>query len=1000
MPLRLAVFMFLLSGLCCAQQYRMDHFTIREGLSQNTVNCVLKDSEGYYWLGTQDGLDRYDGYSIKVFRNDRGDSNTVSDNFILQVVEDAWGNLWIGTRNGLNHYNKKTSTFTRIWLEEDEKKKYHSSTRLVMLDEGGNILFNSLSLGFGIISNEDAESPPFSPVRNEGKKLLSCLGRGYTVYDGVKETMSVFSLKGTLTKAFPLPKEEFKKLSTGGSLALVDHLGNKLLDKATFSFLKEKKVNVVYMDSRSNTWIGTSEGLYLLNNKKEEPILLSHKEGDIYSLSSNGVESIYEDNDGLIWIGTSEGGVNVYDPEKEVFGFLDHNTTVKLPSSPVWAIKQIKNELWVGTSGGAGHLVYKKENASSLATDLAANEIFGEAKICEAFITSIETDKTGRIWFGTRSKGISIYDPGSKKWTYFNKENAPMKTDIIQHLYCDSDGDMWICTQAGFYCYKAMDGTFDSFLTKYYDPPKGLPSGYIFSAYRDKKGDVWIGSTAGLYRYNKAAKSIRIYESVPGDTSSMSYNMATSCYEDLKGRFWVATLGGGINLMDREKGTFKSFTKKHGLANDIVYSILEDSKGSLWISTNGGLSCFNPANVHFTNFGVKEGIISNEFVQNAAFKNDAGQMMFGTPQGMFIFHPDSVRVQQRDLPIVLTDLRVNYKSVPVGKEIDLHYLDKTIAFEFAAIDFRSRDKISYAFKLEGFDQGWNEVSSSLRVASYSNLPFGDYIFKVRIKTANMPWQEKQFALNLHVIPPFWLKAWFIVFEIMVVLLLLGALIKYFAQRKLKAKLRDAEVQYKIQLERERISRDLHDNVGSNLTYIISSLDNLNDRIEKLPSGQSRIKIESLGEFTRSTMQQLRETIWVINKESVSLAEFREKVREHLVKMLSNEGAMKFTVEMSGDGEIKLKPSLAIHLFRIVQEAVNNAIKHSGAAGMQVDIAEHEGKYICVIVKDTGKGFQTGANTNGHYGLLNMKARAEEMGGEFLLETEPGKGTTLKLIVPV
>jgi signal transduction histidine kinase/sugar lactone lactonase YvrE len=983
----------------------MDHFGIKDGLSQNTVNCVLRDREGYYWFGTQDGLNRYDGYSVKVFRNDREDSNSVSDNFILQIVEDKWGNLWIGTRNGLNHYDKKLKRFTRVWMSEKENDDFHSSTRYLTVTNKGDILFSSGPVSYGSITNEDAQISPFKVnVHKEqffcGYGKYSCISNGemLSVYaNGVLLKQVRTDRKGLHVARVPVTVWRDKIFLAGQGVSVIQKDQDTL--EKIFPALGEKMVGVVYVDCKDRLWIGTNDGLYVVEDENKGPQLLAHNSEDRYSPGSNGVESIYEDRDGIMWIGTSEGGVNIYDPAKENFVHMNSLTHPALPSNMVWSVFQSGNDLYVGTNNGAVRILFENGDIGSSGNQIISSKVIPEKELGDKVVTNFAKDSEGKLWFGTRSHGVVVFDPLSKRWTHYTKEIAQVRQSVVSHLMCDRDGDMWISTQAGLYCWKKNSGEFE-FHAPAYVKPGGLPAGYIFSTFQDQAGFIWIGSTNGLYKYDKNKKNYVFYHSKPGDPHSLSYNMPISIFEDSKGRLWICTLGGGIDLFDRKNEKFTAFTKKQGLANDVTYCIQEDSKGFLWISTNGGLSRFDPANQTFANFGLKEGVVSNEFTTNAVFKNSSGELFFGSPEGLVIFHPESLGIASREIPIVLTDLRVNYKSVLPSDRLDLHYSDKTITFEFAAIDWRQQDKISYAFKLDGFDTQWNEVSSSVRLASYSNLPFGDYIFRVRVKAENSAWQEKQFAFELHVIPPFWFRGWFILLEIVFSLSILWVTVKYYSQRKLKAQLREIEVQHKIQLERERISRDLHDNVGSNLTYIISSLDSIGDRIEKIPSTQAQVKIESLGEFTRSTMQQLRETIWVINKESVSIQELRDKINEHVFKMLSASGQMKFAVSALGNTAIKLTPSIAIHVFRVVQEAVNNSIKHSQAANLVVEIWEQNGNSLAVTIKDNGKGFELEKEVNGHYGLVNMQARTEEMGGKFKLSSETGKGTTVKLVIPV
>lgn len=994
------LFSFLLFTRIVAQQYRMDHFGLSNGLSQNTVNCILRDNEGYYWFGTQDGLNRYDGYSIKTFRNDRSDTNSISDNFILNIIEDDWGNLWIGTRNGLNHYNKTANIFTRVWMDVAERKEYHNSSWNLFKDAKGDILLNQGRVSYGRIDRNDSKEPPFHVNSTENVFFYSGANDLYMLQD-LKKGKSFFKDPSgkvigqmamdtgilLLRRPFTLKDQDIYfgenalfLLAKGASVPVLVH-----------AFKDDQKISALLTDKQKRIWIGTNKGLYVIEKNGEEPRLLLHDQEDRHSLSSNAVENLYEDPDGIIWIGTSEGGVNLYDPERETFKHINRFSNPSLPSEMVWSIWTNDRKMYVGTNNGTLEYDVRKNPPEVFIMD--------ERKTGDKVVTCFAKDALGNIWLGTKSNGVSVMNKASGQWTHYKKELALAARAVVSQLYCDKEGDMWISTQAGLYCYKKGTQAFEFFAPDY-KKPGGLPSAYIFGATQDKQGFIWVGSANGLFRYDKAKTEFRFYQTETGVANSLSYNMVTSIFQDSKDRLWICTLGGGIDLYDRQKETFTSFTTKQGLSNDVTYAMLEDYKGYLWVSTNGGLSCFDPEKKIFRNFGVNEGVISNEFTTNAAFKDEEGKLYFGSPEGLVIFDPAKINDRDKKIPVVLTDLRINYRNVAPSKEIDLFYNDRTISFEFAAIDWRCQNKIGYSFKLEGFDAQWNDVSSSVREASYSNLPFGDYTFRVRVKVGNGMWQESGFAIPLHVIPPFWLRTWFIVLESIAALLLLFLLVRYYAQRKLKARLREIELQHKVQMERERISRDLHDNVGSNLTYIITSLDSIGDRIGKLPETQAQVKIESLGEFTRSTMQQLRETIWVINKEVISIEELSEKIKAHISRILAVTPSMRYRVETNGDILMPLKPFVAIHIFRIVQEAVNNSIKHSGATDILVQITKQTDNSLLISINDNGNGFDTSLELSGHYGLLNMRGRTEEMGGTFTLVSTPMSGTQVKLSIPL
>jgi signal transduction histidine kinase len=347
---------------------------------------------------------------------------------------------------------------------------------------------------------------------------------------------------------------------------------------------------------------------------------------------------------------------------------------------------------------------------------------------------------------------------------------------------------------------------------------------------------------------------------------------------------------------------------------------------------------------------------------------------------------------------LITSIKVNYEEVEITDTLRLEYDDRTVTFEFASPDFRNQDKIQYAFQLEGYDNEWHNVLASSRTASFTNLPFGSYSFKVRVRVGNADWQKTFLSIPVQAIPPFWLKPWFILLEVMAGIGLIVLIVRYYSQRKLRQQLREAETQKKIHVEKERISRDLHDNVGSHLTYIITSLDNMSYKIEKGEKNVPPDKISSLSDFSRSTMQQLRETIWAINKEHITLTELKEKIGEYSSRMASANN-MSFHIGLTFTANRSIKPSHAINIYRVVQEAVNNSVKHSEAKSILISIQEEENGKIALQVKDNGKGMNATDASSGGYGLKNMQDRVKDMQGEILIDSDEN-GTKINFIIPI
>jgi signal transduction histidine kinase/ligand-binding sensor domain-containing protein len=1010
--------LFLIPILSFGQsQFRFDHFSIKNGLSQNTVNCILKDKEGYYWFGTQDGLNRYDGYTMSIFRHDKSDSTSISDNFILSLLEDDFGNLWIGTRNGLNFFERKTAKFKKVIIHENEKKYFHNVIWELLKDKEGNILFSNIYGQFVKISLDPSGGNLFrTTVLRDSVSFIRTSDSTYCLLNFGKKSHACYSVSDSVENGFirdvnidnniPLLEIGHDKLLLGTSVGLF--IIKK--DGSTFreNIIPDKTITRLYADRNENIWVGTTDGLYVFRKSDftTKPTLLQHSGNDSYSIGSNNIQGIYEDPDGLIWIGTSEAGLSVFNPDKNVFSVFNQTTTIPLSSNSVYGIYQDQNEIWIATSEGVNHLVFANSLISDVYTNqikLISSEVFTRTNaypqsICDDFVTCITSDLEGNLWFGT-NRGISVYHPTNNKWQHFNTKNSCLKSDVIFHLRCATDGKIWISTMDSFYSYDVTTQSFSSFLSA--NHPNGLfPSGYIFSTYEDSDESIWVSSTFGVYHINGKGEKIEFYFSDDEDATSLSYNMATSFLRDLKGRFWVSTLGGGIDLLDEKTNTFKSFTKTSGLINEVTYCLLEDANGRIWISTNAGLSCFDADNQIFTNYTEKDGLVANEFAQNACFKNSSGELFFGSPDGLIVFDPGKCITTSPVLPILLTSLKVNYIPVPFSSdsEIKLYYGDKTVSFEFAAPYFKNQEKIQYACLLEGFDNEWHGVLSSNRIVSYTNLPFGNYVFKVKLRMGNGGWQQRQLTMKIHIVTPIWMNPGFILTECLVFIAIVILLVRYYSQRKLRKNLQEIELQQKIYIERERISRDLHDNVGSSLTYISSSLNNIAFRIEKEEQKLSKEKLDTLSDFTRSTMQQLRETIWAINKENITVDELKNKINDYCGKM-TDAANMHFKMDFSGNGDRILNPSLAINIYRIVQEAINNAVKHSNARLISVRIFDLDNRQLGIEISDNGRGMENSGTSTG-YGMKNMSDRVTGLFGEFSVDSKKGKGTTIVIKVPV
>ncbi|MEM7298468.1 MAG: ATP-binding protein, partial [Bacteroidota bacterium] len=500
------------------------------------------------------------------------------------------------------------------------------------------------------------------------------------------------------------------------------------------------------------------------------------------------------------------------------------------------------------------------------------------------------------------------------------------------------------------------------------------------SAFESQDGTVWLGSNFGFQSIRNEEISLYEYDQ-ENLKSGPAFNFISGFFEDKWGRIWIATFGGGVSCLDREKNTFFHLNKADGLSNNIC-SAIEGNDRHVFVSSNGGISRIDIESLEIVNYTISDGLTSNEFAIASSYKHN-NDFLFGNVNGLVAFKADDLIDSIYNSAPTITNFIANYTSAPyarIQKTLDVYPSDKIFSLEFSTMAMKELDQLVYQYKMDGFNDSWVSTDPSNRRATYI-LPPGEYVFNV--KAINKQIETETRALRVVVHPAYYQTWWFFTLVGLAAITLVVLLSRYYSHQQLKEKLRKLEVQQKIQSERERISRDLHDNVGSQITYIATSINNLshNENTEQL---------KDLGDFTRDTMRQLRETIWVINHDEVTLDELRTKVVDFLSEILRPHAEMTHQV-IFPDTDQKLNPTRAINIFRIIQEAVNNSIKHANAQKLTITLELNDNPRL--IIKDDGDGFD-GKDKNGHFGLLNMRQRAQELGGIFEVESQGNDGTTI------
>ncbi len=986
-----------------SSQYRFNHLDVTSGLSQNTINDIFQDSEGYLWVATQDGLNRYDGYEIRQYVPDRSDSSSISDNFLWNITEDKFGGIWVCSRNAVNRLDKRSGKFQKLLtdLSESPTSVVHKAGLSYILvgekvhsipSNKVNKLQDSLKSvpSLGLSTNG---LNPFS-IKTHGEHLLLFTGAGVLLVSQENEELIPMEISpGSFVtgdnQVMEISDQRFLIGTTKGIYVF------DLNSKRVAPFLHDTFQETVYAFSKGPQgylWLSTKDGIRILDIEKGVLKDFSPKGVKSEILSTEVIFSIYKTTNNMVWVGTSNNGLYSYDPALDKFKYLDTNGG--LSSSMIWSIAQVdENEYWLGTDNGVN--ILRKKPGLSWTGSSFLNEGLESVKplkmegVQGERINMIFVDDVGNKWLSVHSKGLFILDPTNRlvKKIVFNQGDVVSNqiTSVIK-----LGQEYWVTTFNGIFIVNKLFETEERFLRE------ELEAQYFFKAYLDSENNIWLGTNNGFYKYEVRNDRFTHFPYQANSSNSPGFYFVNDFEEAQDGSMWLATFGGGFDSFNEKDQAYYHFDNEQGLANNVISSLIKDKRGNLWLGTNRGISRFDPKDTSIVNFDVSNGLVFNETAINARYRNTEGELFFGTAGGLVVFHPDSLAANEPAQRPKFTGVKINYEDVSIavqdGGSINLFPKDKVLSLEFATLAFRNAQKLIYEFKIDGIDDHWVVTDASNRRATYSTLPFGTHSFQVRARDFYGGTSQVA-SISLIVHPPLWLSWWFIIALIAFVILSIVAISRAYYRNKLKVRLRDVELKQQIQTERERISRDLHDNVGSQITHIISSLDNISYQHRETTAVKT--KLNDLGDFTRSTLRFLRETIWVINKNAIRLSEFAEKAQDYGNKMCENIETG-FSIEKSGE-DVVLNPTMTMNLFRVFQEGINNAIKHAEATEIEVKIQgdSHEMK---LWIQDNGKGFD-GNHKQGHYGLGNMKDRVEEMKGQFEILSS-AKGTVVKIQVPI
>ncbi len=815
-----------------------DHLTSAQGLSQNSISAMIQDQNGFLWIGTQDGLNRYDGYTFTVYRKELNNPNSLSDNHIRFITTDSKHNLWVATNyGGINRIDLTTDQITQFTSSHSTYKISSNTTWAIYEDHTGHVWFgtqNGLDIydpvservtHKNITSTQKQTSAKSVLVIIEDRENTIWLGTvfGLFSYDRERDIFQKYKLTNTIVWGLLEDTQHNIWCGTENGLFIRNSLSATFIPVSQYDpacqVLDQESITAIAQDSLNNLYIGTWEsGLYYYQPNLHKLTQYKKINFQSQSLSENKVNSLYIDNSRNIWIGTMNRGISILKFNHRNFTNYQHSPLDlnSLSDNNVFGIcEDSRGYLWVGTNGyGLNRIDLHSGTYMHYTTDFNDPH-----SLSDNHIWSIFEDSQGVIWIAT-ANGLNRYNPTKDNFecSYHESGNRYSLSDNhIWSIYEDAEHDLWLMTLQGITHWQRRENRLTSYLNSY-DPktPEALKQNSFRRMMIDSRGDSWFGTDLGLIAFDYKTYRYRRYSNIPGDTTSLSNNLVRYIYEDSKQRFWVGT-NDGLNCFDREKETFKIYTIKNGLPNNVIYSIIEDDSGRLWLSTNSGISSFEPDSNYFTNYDIYNGLPEMEFNQASCFKGHKGNFYFGSMNGLTSFYPDSLMRSSYVPPIQITAFKMFDEIVKFDKpmweveKIELSYSSNFIAFEFSALDFSAPSKNQYAYRLVNFDNQWRK-SGTRHYASYTNLNAGTYTFEVIGSNADGIWNPHPARIELIIVPPFWKRKDIQLAFMLFVSLLAGLIIyrRFVAIKKNKQELEKLVAQKTYQLqEKTNLLQEIH-----------------------------------------------------------------------------------------------------------------------------------------------------------------------------------------------
>ena len=1008
------VYLVQVAVLAQSQDKRFHHVTINEGLSQSTVQAIFQDSDGYMWFGTQDGLNKYDGYNFTVYKHDPGDPASISDNNINVIFEDYEGVLWVGTSTrGISRYDREKDRFTNYTGLPDELETISSNNVWDILEDSEGFFWVATGNGLNLLNRNSEIFQRIFSDRNDPATLSN--NHITVLFEDSDGTLWV----GTADGFNKLDREngEFTRYQTfesvDGSTQLgmirdifEDHYGTLwigteeqgllIFEPDTESFtqfihdpgnpesLSGIAVFSIIEDHHNNLWIGTgNDGLNIFDREEEIFYRYQQNPDDPFSINNNGILQVYESREGIVWAGTFAGGINFHELQDVVFHHYqnDPHNPQSLSNNVVQSIYQVQNgDIWIGTDGGGLNIFDpKSEVFRRMGFDPDDN-----SNPSSNVILDIHETEAG-VWLATYGEGVDYYDPQTELFTNYRSdpENPQsLSGNYVFDIFESVDEHLWFSTNwEGVTEFDPQNGIYRRYQVNPEDDedPESLINNDARVVYEDSFGEIWIGTFDGfVHRLDREAGQFSFYNI--NDDGVFYGSVVQAIFEDSQNRLWFGTRGAGLMYFDRESDQILTYaTTDRNLPSNVIHAIIEVENGHLWLSTNNGISRYDPETEEFTNYNLEHGLNNREFNPRSSLIDDNGYIYFGGIIGFHRFHPDSIRTDTTTHRVVLTEFLLSNEPVAIGgdsplenhinstERVVLPHNSSVITIEYSALNFSATKQNDFAYILEGFDENWNYVGTQRR-ATYTNLSPGEYVFRVRSANHDGVWGEPSAPLIIQITPPFWRTAWFIGLILILIALIIFGIYRY---RVKQIRRRNIELEKMVRERTEELRKanetknKLFSIVGHDLRNFASSFvgfTNLlkesadEDRVDEMKEYATHLKEASVQftDFLNNLLDWARTQTDKIqyNPETIKLKRIIDHV---LMKSEATAKHKKIAVNADVDPELVVyaDPDL---LSIVIYNLVNNSIKFSKEWGkIEIEAHEKNDNYVNIIVRDYGVG---------------------------------------------